>query len=103
MIAPTINIQLRDPFFPSTIDRNAFYRYWIATIGEGTLYGAGDMTVCKLPEDEAGVELLVPGERIASWNIPHPDEELEHRRMLLATCWKVARSSATHSRRFQQR
>ena len=35
----------------------------------------GDMTVCKLLEDDAGVELRVPGDWVASWEVPHPDDE----------------------------
>ena len=43
----------------------------------GERYGtdAGDMTVCKLLEDEAGVELRVEAEWVASWEVSHPDEE----------------------------
>ncbi len=37
--------------------------------------GAGDMTVCKLLEDDAGVDLRVPGDWVASWEVPHPDDE----------------------------
>ncbi|MDD9991828.1 MAG: hypothetical protein OXP75_08500, partial [Rhodospirillales bacterium] len=37
--------------------------------------GAGDMTVCRLLEDDAGVELRVPGDWVASWDVPHPDDE----------------------------
>ncbi len=37
--------------------------------------GAGDMTVCRLLEDDAGVELRVPGDWVASWEVPHPDDE----------------------------
>ena len=43
----------------------------------GERYGldAGDMTVCKLQEDDAGVELRVAGDWVASWEVPHPDDE----------------------------
>ena len=43
----------------------------------GERYGldAGDMTVCKLLEDDAGVELRVPGDWVASWEVRHPDDE----------------------------
>ncbi len=36
---------------------------------------AGDMAVCKLIEDHAGVELRVAGEWTAPWEARHPDEE----------------------------
>ena len=44
----------------------------------GERYGpdAGDMTVCKLLEDDAGVELRVAGEWVASWEVRHPDDDL---------------------------
>ncbi|MEH6545404.1 MAG: NAD(P)-dependent oxidoreductase [Sneathiella sp.] len=40
----------------------------------GARYGvdAGEMTVCKLIEDDAGVELRVDGDWIAPWNVGHP-------------------------------
>ena len=34
------------------------------------------MTVCRLLEDDAGVELRVPGDWVASWEVPHPDDEV---------------------------
>ena len=37
--------------------------------------GAGDMTVCKLLEDDAVVELRVKGEWVVSWDVRHPDDE----------------------------
>ena len=42
----------------------------------GERYGldAGDMTVCKLLEDDAGVE-RVPGDWVASWEVRHPGDE----------------------------
>jgi len=41
----------------------------------GERYGldAGEMTVCKLIEDDAGVELRVAGDWIAPWDVPHGD------------------------------
>ncbi|MBP7693595.1 MAG: NAD(P)-dependent oxidoreductase [Anaerolineales bacterium] len=35
---------------------------------------AGEMTVCKLIEDDAGVELRVAGDWRAPWTVQHPDE-----------------------------
>ena len=43
--------------------------------GERYDSGAGDMTVCRLLEDDAGVELRVPGDWVPTWEVPHPDEE----------------------------
>lgn len=41
-----------------------------------TRYGedAGEMTVCKLIEDDAGVALRVQGQWIAPWEVRHPSE-----------------------------
>ncbi|MGB8861138.1 MAG: NAD(P)-dependent oxidoreductase [Ilumatobacteraceae bacterium] len=36
--------------------------------------GAGEMTVCKVIEDDAGVELRVEGEWLAPWDVKHPTE-----------------------------
>lgn len=33
---------------------------------------AGEMTVCKVIEDDAGVELRVQGDWVAPWNVRHP-------------------------------
>ncbi len=44
-------------------------------VGERYGLDAGDMTVCKLLEDDAGVELRVAGDWVASWEVPHPDDE----------------------------
>lgn len=33
---------------------------------------AGEMTVCKLIEDDAGVELRVPGDWVPPWQVKHP-------------------------------
>ena len=37
-------------------------------------YGAGEMTVCKLFEDDAGVSLRVAGDWIKPWEVSHPGE-----------------------------
>jgi len=34
--------------------------------------GAGEMTVCKVIEDDAGVELRVAGNWVAPWEVTHP-------------------------------
>ena len=41
----------------------------------GRRYGtdAGEMTVCKVVEDDAGVELRVDGDWTAPWEVRHPD------------------------------
>jgi 3-hydroxyisobutyrate dehydrogenase-like beta-hydroxyacid dehydrogenase len=36
---------------------------------------AGEMTVCKLIEDDAGVELRVQGDWIRPWEVKHPNDE----------------------------
>ncbi|MEI6401066.1 MAG: NAD(P)-dependent oxidoreductase [Actinomycetota bacterium] len=36
--------------------------------------GAGEMTVCKVIEDDAGVELRVPGDWTPPWEVQHPSE-----------------------------
>lgn len=43
----------------------------------GERYGpdAGDMTVCKLLEDDAGIDLRVPGDWLPSWEVQHPDDD----------------------------
>ena len=42
----------------------------------GERYGtdAGDMTVCKVVEDDAGVELRVAGDWVAPWEVAQPDD-----------------------------
>lgn len=35
---------------------------------------AGEMTVCKLIEEDAGVELRVAGNWVAPWEVKHPDD-----------------------------
>lgn len=35
---------------------------------------AGEMTVCKLIEEDAGVELRVPGDWVAPWLVKHPKD-----------------------------
>jgi 3-hydroxyisobutyrate dehydrogenase-like beta-hydroxyacid dehydrogenase len=36
--------------------------------------GAGEMTVCKVLEDDAGVELRVAGDWTAPWEVRHPGD-----------------------------
>ncbi len=36
--------------------------------------GAGEMTVCKVIEDDAGVSLRVEGDRIKPWEVRHPKD-----------------------------
>lgn len=36
---------------------------------------AGEMTVCKLIEEDGGVQLQVAGEWVAPWEVKHPNEE----------------------------
>ena len=42
--------------------------------GENYCLGTGDMTVCKLLKGDAGVELRVEDDRVASREISHPDD-----------------------------
>jgi hypothetical protein len=35
---------------------------------------AGEMTVCKIIEDDAGVDLRVPGDWTPPWEVKHPAE-----------------------------
>lgn len=46
----------------------ARFREAAARYGEN----AGEMTVCKLIEEDAGVELCVAGEWVAPWEVKHP-------------------------------
>ncbi|MEI7742200.1 MAG: NAD(P)-dependent oxidoreductase [Chloroflexota bacterium] len=43
----------------------------------GSRYGedAGEMTVCKVIEDDAGVELRVAGDWVEPWKVQHPGEK----------------------------
>jgi len=36
--------------------------------------GAGEMTVCKIIEDDAGIDLRVPGDWTPPWEVKHPAE-----------------------------
>ena len=36
---------------------------------------AGEITVCKLIEEDSGVNLQVEGDWIAPWEVKHPDEK----------------------------
>jgi len=38
------------------------------------LFDAGGMTVCKIIEDDAGIDLRVPGDWTPPWEIKHPAE-----------------------------
>lgn len=49
----------------------ARFREAAARYGEN----AGEMTVCKLIEDDAGVELRVAGDWVAPWAVKHPTEQ----------------------------
>jgi hypothetical protein len=40
--------------------------------GERYGMGAGEMTVCKLIEDDAGIDLRVPGQWVKPWEVKHP-------------------------------
>lgn len=42
----------------------------------GRRYGtdAGEMTVCKVIEDDAGIDLRVDGDWTPPWQVPHPDD-----------------------------
>jgi 3-hydroxyisobutyrate dehydrogenase-like beta-hydroxyacid dehydrogenase len=42
--------------------------------GERYGMGAGEMTVCKIIEDDAGIDLRVPGDWQKPWEVKHPDE-----------------------------
>lgn len=35
---------------------------------------AGEMTVCKVIEDDAGIDLRVPGDWLAPWDVQHPTD-----------------------------
>jgi len=50
----------------------ARFREAAARYGEN----AGEMTVCKLIEDDAGVELRVAGDWVAPWEAKHPTEQV---------------------------
>jgi 3-hydroxyisobutyrate dehydrogenase-like beta-hydroxyacid dehydrogenase len=49
---------------------HARYREAIDRYGES----AGEMTVCKVIEDDAGIELRVDGDWLAPWEVKHPSE-----------------------------
>jgi len=38
------------------------------------LFDAGGMTVCKIIEDDAGIDLRVPGDWTPPWEVKHPAE-----------------------------
>jgi hypothetical protein len=33
--------------------------------------GAGEMTVCRVIEDDAGIDLRVPGDWVKPWEVEH--------------------------------
>ena len=44
----------------------------------GARYGmsAGEMTVCKIIEDDAGIDIRVAGDWPAPWDVAHPGDEV---------------------------
>ena len=73
--APSINLSAWSPFPYPPIDPPAFCRSWIAAFGVRTLCGPGDITLCKLLEDDARDDLLVPGDWKVPWEVHRHDEE----------------------------
>lgn len=55
------------------VTRAAHARFAEATSRFGE--DAGEMTVCKVIEDDAGVELRVAGDWVAPWDVRHPSAE----------------------------
>ena len=51
-------------------DKAAEDRFKEAAARYGT--GAGEMTVCKLIEDDAGIDLRVAGDWVAPWDVQAP-------------------------------
>ena len=43
--------------------------------GERYGTGAGDMTVCKVVEDDAGVDLRAAGDRVPPWEVSRPGDD----------------------------
>ena len=43
--------------------------------GERYGLGAGEMTVCKIIEDDAGIDLRVKGDWVKPWEVVHPDQK----------------------------
>ena len=71
------DLDLIDELMQETDVRNDLIAATHARFREaGARYGmdAGDMTVCKLLEEDAGVELRVAGEWVASWEVRHPED-----------------------------
>ena len=54
---------------------HARFREAGARYGPGAGDDAGDMTVCRLLEEDAGVDLRVPGDWLPSWEVRHPEDE----------------------------
>ena len=72
------DLDLIDELMQETGVRNDLIKATHACFREaGARYGmdAGDMTVCKLPEEAAGIDLRVPGDWLPSWDVRHPDDE----------------------------
>jgi 3-hydroxyisobutyrate dehydrogenase-like beta-hydroxyacid dehydrogenase len=61
---------LRETGTRSELTQAAYARFREAAARYGE--GAGEMTVCKLIEDDAGVELRVAGAWRAPWEVEHP-------------------------------
>lgn len=55
------------------VTRAAHERFAEATARYGE--DAGEMTVCKVLEDDAGIELRVEGDWLAPWDVRHPSTE----------------------------
>ena len=70
--APMQETGVRNDLIAAT---HARFREAGARYGPGAGDDAGDMTVCKLLEEDAGVDLRVPGEWVASWEVRHPEDE----------------------------
>ena len=71
------DLDLIDELMTETGTRNDLIRATHERFREaGERYGtdAGDMTVCKVVEDDAGVELRVAGDRVAPWEVARPDD-----------------------------
>ena len=67
---------IRETGTRSELTQAAYARFREAAARYGE--DAGEMTVCKLIEDDAGVELRVAGDWIPPWQAKHPDEASSH-------------------------
>jgi 3-hydroxyisobutyrate dehydrogenase-like beta-hydroxyacid dehydrogenase len=71
------DLALVDELLATSGTRAELTRAAYARFGEATeRYGedAGEMTVCKVIEDDAGVDLRVAGRWTAPWDVRHPDD-----------------------------